>query len=46
MLPRLRHGGPAARSGRGLHLVGALARAWGVEPSADGKTVWAELPLG
>jgi hypothetical protein len=44
-LPVLRHGGPAARSGRGLHLVGALARAWGVEPSADGKTVWAELPL-
>ena len=44
-LPMLRHGGPAANSGRGLHLVGALARAWGVEPSADGKTVWAELPL-
>jgi anti-sigma regulatory factor (Ser/Thr protein kinase) len=44
-LPVLRDGGPFSRSGRGLHLVGALTSAWGVERSPDGKTVWAELPL-
>ncbi|MBV9943904.1 MAG: MEDS domain-containing protein [Solirubrobacterales bacterium] len=43
--PQLRGPGLAARSGRGLHLVGAVARDWGVEPARDGKTVWAELPL-
>jgi hypothetical protein len=30
-------------SGRGLQLVSAVARRWGVEPLADGKLVWAEL---
>jgi len=30
--------------GRGLHLISALAIAWGVDPRVDGKTVWAELP--
>jgi anti-sigma regulatory factor (Ser/Thr protein kinase) len=45
MLPVLRNGGPAAPSGRGLHLVRMLARDWGVERSPDGKTVWAELAL-
>jgi anti-sigma regulatory factor (Ser/Thr protein kinase) len=30
-------------SGRGLVLVSALARRWGVEPLPDGKVVWAEL---
>ena len=44
-LPVLRYGGPTAVSGRGLHLVNTLARAWGVERSPGGKTVWAELPL-
>jgi anti-sigma regulatory factor (Ser/Thr protein kinase) len=44
-LPVLRDGGPAAPSGRGLHLVRALTSAWGVDRSPDGKTVWAELPL-
>ncbi|MGE3288411.1 MAG: ATP-binding protein [Dehalococcoidia bacterium] len=31
------------RSGRGLDLVAALARGWGVAAHADGKTVWAVL---
>lgn len=30
-------------TGRGLTLVGALSRGWGVVPQADGKVVWAEL---
>ena len=29
--------------GRGVQLVAALARDWGVRDEADGKTVWAEL---
>lgn len=42
--PRLR---PATdgTSGRGLHLVTALASAWGTFDRALGKTVWAELLL-
>jgi anti-sigma regulatory factor (Ser/Thr protein kinase) len=34
-----------SESGRGLHLVGALADDWGVKPrlAAPGKTIWAEL---
>ena len=34
-----------SESGRGLHLVAALADDWGVtpRPTAPGKTVWAEL---
>ncbi|MEV5885148.1 ATP-binding protein [Streptomyces sp. NPDC052020] len=31
--------------GRGLHLVRAFSRAWGVAGRSVGKTVWAELPL-
>ena len=35
---------PDALSGRGLHLVGRLAKAWGVRPAAPvGKVIWAEL---
>lgn len=44
--PLMRDAGPTARSGRGLHLVDAVTSNWGVELEADGKTVWAELPLG
>lgn len=35
----------SSESGRGLHLVAALADDWGVSPreAAPGKTVWAEL---
>ena len=34
---------PLATSGRGLHIVAALAVAWGVQPGPGGKRVWAEL---
>lgn len=32
-------------SGRGLHIVGAVADQWGVESLPDGKRVWADLPV-
>ncbi len=32
-------------SGRGLQLVDALSRRWGVQRTADGKRVWFELLL-
>ncbi len=41
--PTMRDGAPTSPSGRGLHLVAALSVNWGVEVTADGKTVWAEL---
>jgi anti-sigma regulatory factor (Ser/Thr protein kinase) len=34
-----------ATTGRGLGIVATLSSSWGVEPTADGKTVWAVLPL-
>ncbi|HET9443289.1 MAG TPA: ATP-binding protein [Acidimicrobiales bacterium] len=34
-----------ATSGRGLALVDAVARTWGVEVDEDGKTVWCEVPV-
>jgi anti-sigma regulatory factor (Ser/Thr protein kinase) len=36
---------PEALGGRGLHLVEALAREWGVRPAPPGKTVWFELGI-
>lgn len=41
--PTLRDDGPMAASGHGLLLIGMLASDWGVEGTADGKVVWAEL---
>ena len=43
-LPRLVE--RADGSGRGLRLVNAIATAWGVERSAAGTTVWAEIGSG
>jgi anti-sigma regulatory factor (Ser/Thr protein kinase) len=42
-VPTARHYGPSSTTGRGLHLVEALAQRWGVEPVAGGKVVWFEL---
>ncbi|MFJ9925619.1 Histidine kinase-like ATPase domain-containing protein [Streptomyces misionensis] len=38
-------GAPQDEHGRGLILVEALSRKWGVEERVVGKTVWAEIPL-
>jgi anti-sigma regulatory factor (Ser/Thr protein kinase) len=44
--PAPRDAAPEDTSGRGLHLVEAMARAWGVERDRkDGKIVWFELDV-
>lgn len=44
-LPRAYGPDPRRIGGRGLLLVGALARSWGARPSDHGKIVWADVPL-
>jgi Histidine kinase-like ATPase domain len=40
--PALKEPGPLAETGRGLHVIGALADAWGyTAPGDSGKVVWA-----
>jgi anti-sigma regulatory factor (Ser/Thr protein kinase) len=34
-----------SEGGRGLQIVEALARSWGVQPVPNGKNVWAELDV-
>ena len=41
--PKLRGDDLTAVSGRGLRLVDAVAAGWGVDMTAAGKTVWAQL---
>ncbi|HYH51863.1 MAG TPA: MEDS domain-containing protein [Acidimicrobiia bacterium] len=41
--PRQRQAAPLDGSGRGLRLVEAMSAAWGAEPLADGKVIWADL---
>jgi len=38
-------GSREAMTGRGLALVAALSSAWGIEEDAEGKLVWAEIPM-
>ncbi|MBV8992385.1 MAG: ATP-binding protein, partial [Pseudonocardiales bacterium] len=42
-IPRPRPIDIAARHGRGLHLVAAMADTWGADQHPDGKTIWANL---
>jgi anti-sigma regulatory factor (Ser/Thr protein kinase) len=44
-VPVVRHPDTADEHGRGVLLVDQLANAWGVEPRAQGKTVWFELDV-
>lgn len=43
LLPTPRRAGLEAVSGRGLTIVDALARSWGVETGRRGKRVWFEV---
>ena len=42
----LRHYRPEALTGRGLALVSAISRRWGVDPAGAGKRIWAEIERG
>lgn len=42
-VPRQRHYGMTATTGRGLALVGALTSDWGISAAVTGKTVWCVL---
>jgi anti-sigma regulatory factor (Ser/Thr protein kinase) len=44
-MPQMRQVGPADGQGIGLQMVDALAGTWGVEVTAGGKAVWAQLAL-
>ena len=46
LLPSPRRAGRDAVSGRGLTIVAALARTWGVEMRPRGKRVWFEVDRG
>ncbi|HEX8862585.1 MAG TPA: ATP-binding protein [Actinomycetes bacterium] len=39
----LRHYRPEALTGRGLAMVDAVSRSWGVDPAGSGKRIWAEI---
>jgi anti-sigma regulatory factor (Ser/Thr protein kinase) len=45
VMPQLRQVGPPDGPGIGLQMVDALAATWGVEVTAGGKAVWAQLAL-
>jgi len=44
-VPRPRVAGIEDVRGRGLAIVGAVSRGWGTEPTAAGKSVWADIEL-
>jgi two-component sensor histidine kinase len=44
-VPRPRVAGVEDVRGRGLTIVDALSRGWGTEPTAAGKSIWADIEL-
>ncbi|NIY65631.1 ATP-binding protein [Streptomyces malaysiensis] len=45
-IPVLRRAGSFAQTGRGLQIIESLSAAWGwTDPNADGKAVWAAVPV-
>ncbi|MET8246181.1 ATP-binding protein [Streptomyces sp. NPDC005202] len=44
-MPSLKTPGCGKESGRGLHLLAALAADWGTVLTASGKAVWCEIPF-
>ncbi|PBC81571.1 PAS domain S-box-containing protein [Streptomyces sp. 2224.1] len=44
--PHLRHARTTDEGGRGLFLIARYAQRWGTRYTAQGKIIWAELPLG
>jgi len=45
-MPKVQASSDVAASGRGLRIVGGVARRWGSHRSSLGKTVWFELGVG
>jgi anti-sigma regulatory factor (Ser/Thr protein kinase) len=45
-MPMVQASSDVAASGRGLRIVGGVARRWGSHRSSLGKTVWFELGVG
>ncbi|HEY7563688.1 MAG TPA: ATP-binding protein [Acidimicrobiia bacterium] len=43
IFPGATTGDPSSLSGRGLRIVDRLADRWGIDPNAQGKTVWFEV---
>jgi PAS domain S-box-containing protein len=44
--PHLKHARTVDETGRGLFIIANVADNWGTRYHAQGKTVWAQLPLG
>lgn len=44
-VPEPRAASPGAESGRGLHIVEAIAVGWGCDSTPDGKYVWCEVEI-
>jgi anti-sigma regulatory factor (Ser/Thr protein kinase) len=43
--PQIQRPDPEERHGRGLHIVETIADKWGVEATATGKQVWADVAI-
>jgi hypothetical protein len=44
-LPQMRNPGPGSTSGRGMRIIATTSDRWGIDISAEGKTVWSEIPV-